>query len=176
MRRSLAVICKPPDANKWSPDASGDQRTLTQRVYQTHTSPNAEHRTRPVLTVPAHREVCKTSTQRTHTTGRTLSVRCSQSETLYWSQATPDAWTGNTLRLVQCVRCSTLTEPSTDSTPDAKASVRCLRALRPVKHSRDFLKNSIDAIENMLFIFSKASNPVSQARRERERNLNSSQP
>ena len=54
--------------------------------------------------------------------------------------------------------------------------------LRPVsdecfpreKHSRDFSKLSIGIIENIHFIFSKASNPASQAQWEGERNANSS--
>jgi len=84
-----------------------------------------------VLTGLMRREGCKTPSHRTHTTRRTQSVRGSQSDSLCLSQATPDAWAGNTLCLVSCIRCSTLTGPSTDSTADAQASVRCLRALRP---------------------------------------------
>jgi len=43
-------------------------------------------------------------------------------------------------------------------------------------HSRDFSKLSTGAIENMCFIFSKASNSAKLARREGERNPNPSLP
>jgi len=44
------------------------------------------------------------------------------------------------------------------------------------KHSHDFSKLFTSTIENMYFIFSKALNPVSQARRKEERNPNPSLP
>jgi len=44
----------------------------------------------PVLTGLVHRESCKMPSHRMHTTGRTQSVWCSQTDALCLSQATPD--------------------------------------------------------------------------------------
>jgi len=122
---------------------------------------------------------------RTRATGRTLSVRCS-----------PDP----------CAERVGKRPHTGRAPPDAQASVRCLssgalpylgqalsapdaQTQRPVlqkpasgecflseKHSRDFSKISTGAIEKMHFIFSKAPNPASQARREGERNPSSLYP
>ena len=83
-RQSLTATCEPPDA-------SSTHRTRAQRVCQTQISPDSEHRMRLALTRLMRGEDCKIPSHRTHTTGRTQSIRCSQSDALYLSQATPDA-------------------------------------------------------------------------------------
>ena len=104
-------------------------------------SPDASHRThpeRPVLTGLMRREVCKTTSHRTHTTGRSK------------------------LRPVPIIRCLTLTESGclltgrtgTASGASESASGECSSAR---KHSRYFSKFPTGAIENMQFIFLKSA-------------------
>jgi len=85
-------------------------------------------------------------------------------------QAAPDAPTGFNPSPVQSIRCLTLIELGTDSTPDAQAQ-------RPVPprpaFGHDFSKLP-GVIENIHLIFSKELNPAEQARQEGEINANPS--
>ena len=131
-------------------------------------SPNPHHRTHPESSGPLPREHCKRSgapdpNHRTRPERPVLSVRDTHRR-----QAAPDAPTGFNPHPVPGVWCLTLIEPGTDSTPDAQAP--CPVPPRPMSGARDFSKLPTGAIENMHFIFSKVLNPVSQARREGERN------
>jgi len=66
-----------PTALKLAPDASGEHRSHAQRGLQTRgiTGRAPEH------PVPYPKNIANAQGHRTRTTGRTLSVRCSQSET-----------------------------------------------------------------------------------------------
>ena len=74
-------------------------------------------------------------------------------------QQTLDARTTVPLCPMRCVRCTLLALARLDSTPDAKG-----QRLVPPRTACGVPKNSIGAIENMVFIFSKALNPASQWR------------
>ena len=79
----------------------------------------------------------------------------------------PDAETTSGPRPILSVRCSAFTCQTLTTHRTCRLSVRCPRSERRVsvfseKHSGDFSKLSIGAIENMHFIFSKALNPTNQ--------------
>ena len=77
----LNLVCQSLTVTYGPPDTTG----LVRREFVKLRS----HRTRSTELV--RREGCKQLAHRIHTTGRTLSVWCSQSETSYICQATPDA-------------------------------------------------------------------------------------
>jgi len=155
VHRSLTVIYRPPHAVKWASNAS---RPLHREHCKRLGAPDPDHRTCPEHPV--------------------LSVRVT-----HISEAAPNTPTRFNPRPVPGVRCLSVTRPGTDSTPDAQAehpvppwpasgaSVANIRW-----HSCDFSKLPTTALEKMHFIFSRASNPVSQARREEERNPTSLYP
>jgi len=69
---------------------TGHGRVSTGRVRYSP-DPCVESSANRNLTELVRREGCKTPSHRIHTTGRTQSIRCSQSDTLDLSQTTPDA-------------------------------------------------------------------------------------
>ena len=87
----------------------------------------------------------------------------------HWTQTTGRS----SLRPMPGVRCLTLPEPGSLHTGRSDTASGASEPASGEEHSRDFSKTHTDAIENMHFIFSKAPNPASQARREGERNPSS---
>jgi len=107
---------------------SNGQERITRRAQVVHTghvrrevckragSPDPHHRTRPERSVPYPESTTNAQGHQTQTTGRALSVRCSQSESPAKVSQHRTCQQGLT-----SVRCLTLTEPGTNSTPDVQA-------------------------------------------------------
>jgi len=74
-RQSLTVTCRPLDATKWAPNASGTHRTHAQTGLQTLDLTRLGAPDASVLTGLVCREGCKTPSNRTHSEHPVLSVR-----------------------------------------------------------------------------------------------------
>jgi len=157
---------EPPDALKLAPNASDAHWSHTQRGLQNAWASDSHQRTHSEPG-PLPREHCKHAgtslpQHQTRSEHSVLSVRVTRR-----SQAAPDAPIGINPRPVCGVRCLTLIEPGTDSTPDTQA--QHLVPLRPASGEYFSTRNSPASSLNfppvqkqiMQFIFSKASNPAS---------------
>ena len=142
-------------------------------------APAQYHRTLYYVTPdPCAESSTNSQGHRTRATGRTLSVRCSPDSCAERVAKPPAHRTLSTgLTLVRPVHSAHLRHRLTPHRT-LWTSVRCCQHQRPVARNTPATspKFPTGAIENMHLIFSKASNPTSQARREGERNPNPSQP
>ena len=113
--------------------------------------------------VPYSEGAANTQGHQTHTTGRALSVQCSQSET-----PTDVRQHRTQQQCLATVRCSVSNAPFTSARNESAPDTQEQRQVPPrpasgecfsnKKHSRDFPKLSIGAIENIHFNFPKALN------------------
>ena len=166
-RWSPTVKKEPPDTLKLAPDASGAHRSCAQRVLQTHDptglgAPDA-HRTRAQRGLQT--ALTPDAEYRTHS-----GTSGALSENLSWSQATPDARIGNTLRPVlnpnrarhwqHTGRSGQRSVPLRTASGEWETLPRLLQISH--RHNRKYTLNFLKNVESR--------------RREGERNPNPSQP